>query len=330
MNILELINIKLPGFTTQYLIYFSLCLLTLFVIWYESAKDGFDKEKVFDFYFLSLGLLASIYYLFRYLSFYDYNIEQNFSLLVVAVFGYLTMGGSIYLTRKWKWSVYRFLDIFSFMYFVLASFLFFHQVYSFGQSSRYVYLGVYVLSYMITFLSRNKFFSGALFSIFLLLTAIFGQIYFPQQSYLLFYFSLITISMLNLVFRSKKSMIRKKLNFELLAKIRGMLLSKEKRLDTKQQKLREEDPYLVEGRDTDNAEEIDEAILEDRAKVEHDIKKVNIEGMQEQVKKALGRLEKGTYGICEVCGEPIDKSRLEAYPEATKCVKCASRENEPS
>lgn len=42
-----------------------------------------------------------------------------------------------------------------------------------------------------------------------------------------------------------------------------------------------------------------------------------------EVKKALQRIEKGTYGICEVSGEPIEKERLEAYPAASKCKKHA-------
>jgi DnaK suppressor protein len=115
-------------------------------------------------------------------------------------------------------------------------------------------------------------------------------------------------------------MMVKKLGEDFINKIKEMLKLKEKRLQTEQQKLLEEDPYLQEGRDTDNAEEIDEAILEDRAKIEHDIKKENIEDMQKQVDKALDKMEKGEYGICEVCGQPIDKARLEVYPEATTCV----------
>ena len=34
------------------------------------------------------------------------------------------------------------------------------------------------------------------------------------------------------------------------------------------------------------------------------------------------RLEEGTYGICEVCGEPIPAGRMAARPEATRCVPC--------
>ena len=35
---------------------------------------------------------------------------------------------------------------------------------------------------------------------------------------------------------------------------------------------------------------------------------------------ALDRIEMGTYGICEVCGDPIPMERLEARPEARYCV----------
>jgi RNA polymerase-binding transcription factor len=38
---------------------------------------------------------------------------------------------------------------------------------------------------------------------------------------------------------------------------------------------------------------------------------------------ALRRLDDGTYGICEVCGEPIPGERLEARPSARTCVGCA-------
>lgn len=45
-----------------------------------------------------------------------------------------------------------------------------------------------------------------------------------------------------------------------------------------------------------------------------------------QTEKALGRLEDGTYGVCEQCGEPIGKLRLMAFPRATLCMDCKRRE----
>ena len=40
---------------------------------------------------------------------------------------------------------------------------------------------------------------------------------------------------------------------------------------------------------------------------------------------ALSRLNDGTYGECEECGEPIDPRRLEAQPISRMCIRCASR-----
>ena len=37
---------------------------------------------------------------------------------------------------------------------------------------------------------------------------------------------------------------------------------------------------------------------------------------------ALKKIEDGTFGVCEVCDEPIGKKRLEARPETTLCIKC--------
>ena len=38
-----------------------------------------------------------------------------------------------------------------------------------------------------------------------------------------------------------------------------------------------------------------------------------------QVKKAISRIDDGTYGVCEIGGEPIEEDRLEANPSATTC-----------
>jgi DnaK suppressor protein len=38
---------------------------------------------------------------------------------------------------------------------------------------------------------------------------------------------------------------------------------------------------------------------------------------------ALERIENGTYGACDSCGESIGEARLNAIPEATRCLGCA-------
>ncbi|PSR22855.1 MAG: conjugal transfer protein TraR [Sulfobacillus acidophilus] len=42
----------------------------------------------------------------------------------------------------------------------------------------------------------------------------------------------------------------------------------------------------------------------------------------EQVQRAMVKLAEGTYGICDRCGRPIDRERLDALAEATLCVNC--------
>ncbi len=45
-----------------------------------------------------------------------------------------------------------------------------------------------------------------------------------------------------------------------------------------------------------------------------------------QSDRALSRIDDGSYGSCESCGEPIGKARLQAFPRATLCVACKQRE----
>jgi DnaK suppressor protein len=42
----------------------------------------------------------------------------------------------------------------------------------------------------------------------------------------------------------------------------------------------------------------------------------------EEIQRALGKIAAGVYGVCEGCGEPIGVERLEATPEARRCIEC--------
>ena len=42
-----------------------------------------------------------------------------------------------------------------------------------------------------------------------------------------------------------------------------------------------------------------------------------------EIEAAMGRLDAGTYGTCEACGQPIAAERLEARPVARACIQCA-------
>jgi len=45
-----------------------------------------------------------------------------------------------------------------------------------------------------------------------------------------------------------------------------------------------------------------------------------------RTERALAKIDDGTYGSCDACGEPIAPARLRAFPESVLCVTCAASE----
>ncbi|MGD8959700.1 MAG: RNA polymerase-binding protein DksA [Desulfobacteraceae bacterium] len=45
-----------------------------------------------------------------------------------------------------------------------------------------------------------------------------------------------------------------------------------------------------------------------------------------KIKKALERIDNGSFGICETCGEEISIERLRARPVTTQCIECKTKE----
>jgi DnaK suppressor protein len=77
---------------------------------------------------------------------------------------------------------------------------------------------------------------------------------------------------------------------------------------------------LAEPPEADSSEravqmEDDEALEGQAAVISNDIA---------SVRRALERIDEGTYGECTKCGEPIAEGRLKARPEAAMCIACAS------
>lgn len=65
----------------------------------------------------------------------------------------------------------------------------------------------------------------------------------------------------------------------------------------------------------------------DAAKGEHDLQhtlKINgyTTAQQKLLQAALARMDNGSYGVCQECGEEIGIRRLEAIPGATWCIQC--------
>ena len=71
----------------------------------------------------------------------------------------------------------------------------------------------------------------------------------------------------------------------------------------------------------------------DRASVESDRSfELRLRGreqkLMEKIDEALARIEEGTYGICDECGEDITVKRLEARPVAKYCIDCKTRQEQ--
>lgn len=111
-----------------------------------------------------------------------------------------------------------------------------------------------------------------------------------------------------------------------IAKVRG-------ELETEIAELRSE----IDKAETDIAERMGDAVADagdDPADAgaktfarEHEIALThNSRELLSQNERALARICDGSYGVCESCGEPIGKARLQAFPRATLCVACKQRE----
>jgi len=117
---------------------------------------------------------------------------------------------------------------------------------------------------------------------------------------------------------------KKRFPAEFIKEIESRLIAEEERLVAEERRLVEHDPFLVSGRDVGNAEvmdEADEAIGHERVEMEKEAVRKRLA----DTRRALSKLRAGKYGICEKCGERIDRARLEAHPQANYCVECAGK-----
>jgi DnaK suppressor protein len=50
----------------------------------------------------------------------------------------------------------------------------------------------------------------------------------------------------------------------------------------------------------------------------------SLEAGLQRTERALAKLDEGTYGRCDACGEPIAEKRLQAMPDVVLCIGCAA------
>jgi DnaK suppressor protein len=109
---------------------------------------------------------------------------------------------------------------------------------------------------------------------------------------------------------------------EQVAELKGRLDDRRQRL---QQEIREELLRSDEAHYIDLAERVHDEAEESVADLLVDFSIAIIDRQIRELKEieqALKRIAMGSYGTCIDCGEPIGFKRLEAHPEAKRCVSC--------
>lgn len=113
---------------------------------------------------------------------------------------------------------------------------------------------------------------------------------------------------------------------DFLAEVKALLVAEQAKLETELQRAGKQDPRAAEGEfratfpnygdsEEDNAREV--ADYEANMNIEQDLERAS-----RDVKSALDRLAKGSYGICKYCQKPIAEKRLLARPTSSACVDC--------
>ena len=101
------------------------------------------------------------------------------------------------------------------------------------------------------------------------------------------------------------------------AEIREALIAKREELAVRLERIK---GNLTEGRSADSQEQAQE--LENAEVVDALGNEARVE--LNRIAKALDQIKNGTYGVCVDCGESIPMARLQAYPFADRCIRCAT------
>jgi DnaK suppressor protein len=92
------------------------------------------------------------------------------------------------------------------------------------------------------------------------------------------------------------------------------------RLEGERESLRSQLMDLTGGSFDDNFADSGQVAAE---KGENRVLATQLRDQLDDVERALNRLDEGTYGLCETCGQPIGEARLEVMPAARFCINHA-------
>jgi DnaK suppressor protein len=114
-------------------------------------------------------------------------------------------------------------------------------------------------------------------------------------------------------------------------RFRDLLLQERARVTKALEYLHQENPGNIEDESGEVIGTIDTERFGDTATVTYDREldytlEENSETVLREIDAALQRIEDGTYGICEICGKPIEEERLEAIPWTRLCLDDARKQ----
>ncbi len=108
------------------------------------------------------------------------------------------------------------------------------------------------------------------------------------------------------------------MNKEELEEFKRILLERKEQISKNIQESKNE---IGELQSSDASDEADFATISSDSAIEEAISKKQ-EKELEEIEYALKKIEDGTYGICEMCEEPIGIERLKVKPQARYCIVC--------
>jgi DnaK suppressor protein len=272
---------------------------------------GLRKERSFDvalIYVVTLLLFLKIFYFFENYQKYSSVSEIFFSLNFSDYSFYLVLSFNILFSfiasRFANFSKFKISDSLSFVfgfYLILASI---------KTDQVWLILLIFVLNLYF----NKKFVSGFATFFFNFSITNYFLIYPRIENNFIFYI-IVNILTAFLIIRRVKYM--NQLSPEFIENCKQNLLQRKHKL---LEELKMIDESVDPDRDVGNAEYLDE-VAEDMEVERNYILKKDIESSIEKINKALKRIEEGKYGVDQKTGEPIDKARLEMFPESEHNVK---------
>jgi len=312
-----------------YFIYIVSAIIPVYVFWLYAKEEGFLNEDVFD-----ISLLCGVG---GFILHFILGLDLSYTFLGSLFIFLLFIGIK-------KWSFRKVGDtaigpFVLFLYFVSA----FNVIFNFSGINVLLFGVLGLIAAFLSYLRHNfflgvsskrarmtrffgTFLNGTSFYLGLLLVCITAIIFSIEASLIdtIIYSSISLGVLIAMLLEIRKPRNSKMVKEQVVDKIKSKLLREKAALEKEEKLLEMEDSYKVPGRDSDNADLIDD-VDED---VSHEVNRASLQIVKKakgKIKKALFRLKKGKYGICESCGGKIEDARLEAYPEATLCIKCARK-----